>query len=180
MCTMYTCEFVDIRCKILICKLKRCCGIEINALYNTVLQKWLKIVSKIPKKWLKPLFSLFHFMFTNIPQYLLTYYFQYIKYYKSWRIEPPFLVQKSMYVWLFEFILFSFYESRFYCGVKICTTIVNGQNDYGRLSHTIKRACITSICVQSSVLQKNARSMNALKWFWISRELLSFKMIVTS
>ena len=89
MCTMYTCEFVDIRCKILICKLKRCCGIEINALYNTVLQKWLKIVSKIPKKWLKPLFSLFHFMFTNIPQYLLTYYFQYIKYYKSWRIEPP-------------------------------------------------------------------------------------------
>ena len=45
-CTMHTCEFVDIRCKILICKLKRCCGIEINALYNTVLQNWLKIVSK--------------------------------------------------------------------------------------------------------------------------------------
>ena len=40
-----------------------------------------------------------------------------------------------------QLLLFSFYESRSYCGVKICTTIVNGQNDYGRLSHTIKRAC---------------------------------------
>ena len=117
----------------------------------------VKKTLKMPaKKYLKNDQNHFFLCFIScLPIYLSTYLqiiSNILNIIKVEELSPPSLFQKACtYVWLFEFILFSFYESRFYCGVKICTTIVNAEwpkRLWPAVTHN-KRAC--------RVLQKNAR-----------------------
>ena len=70
-----------------------------------------------------------------------------------------------------------------YIVVKICTTIVNGKNDYGRLSHTIKQENArfsqpphsSNPGVLNSITCSNLKSSRALLLFYYPLLLMKFQ-----